>query len=87
MDEGTNGSEAGYYGLIIRGKPWYGAYLTEYTDGYTFQIEQYNNTDFGCFSVRVYKSGRSTELGGFCDPIILTSDWNTLRVSANGKYL
>ena len=89
MDEGTNGSEAGYYGLIIRGKQWGGTYLTEYTGGYTFQISQQNGTGFGCFSVRVYnyKNFDYTELGGFCDPIIHASDWNTLRVSANGKYL
>ncbi len=87
MDEGTAGSEYGYYGLLVRSKPYGGWYLTEYTDGYSFDIYQSNGWDMGCFEVYSNKSFKSTLLGGFCDPIIKGNDWNTLKVSANGSRL
>jgi aqualysin 1 len=84
MDPGTNGSTGGFYGMAVRASGGINDW-GDWNKGYYFGISQENGDSMGCFRIYSLKGTSWTLITGFCDPIIVGNDWNTLRVSAKGK--
>ena len=84
LNPGTDGSTGGYYGMAVRA----GGGINDWGDwnkGYYFGISQSNDSTMGCFRIYTLKGSSWSIISGFCDPIIVGNDWNTLKVSAQGK--
>ncbi len=86
LDPGTAGSTGGFYGMAVRAGGGINSW-GDWNKGYYFGISQENGNSTGCFRIYSLKGSAWSIISGYCDPIIVGNDWNTLSVSAQGKNL
>jgi subtilisin family serine protease len=92
MNYGSGANYGQVYGLVVRGTPTFDAY-NEWNTAYYFIVEQYNDTTYGygeyaCYNVVKITNGSWKWLDWNCGFSFLNfSDWNNLKVYANGSAL